>query len=130
MTAVGSALAGDHHVTGVGEHREGLLVSQLTEFKGTEFVAPVVASTSPPQPPPSLRARYKAIGSIVEISNISEIDEGFKLERSAVAVIAACVFYAVVQVKVAAFHNHPVEAAYQQKPADEVFVQACRDVVS
>ena len=64
VAAVGSALRGEHHVSGLGKQSNGLSPSQLTEFKRSKAMALVEAGITPPEPPSALGPGYEAIGPI------------------------------------------------------------------
>ena len=123
MSAVCSPLAGQHHVPCIGEERDGLFTLQLTEFKGAKIAASVVTRAPPPEPAPSLGARNKAIGTIIQILDIREIDEGFELQRAAVTVIAARIAHTMIQINVSAFHNQSLKAADPQQASDQIFME-------
>ena len=91
MTAMGSFLRGEHHVASFREERDRFGTFKLAEFKGTKLILFVKGCTAPPHASSAMRPFDIAIRTIIEFINITDINERFKFQGAAVAVIAACI---------------------------------------
>ena len=74
-----------------------------------------------------MRSFHIAIGTIVKLIDVAEVNEGFEFQRSAITVISACVLNTLVDIQVSALHFQMIQAACQKQFLDEVFMQAVLD---